>query len=135
MIILPEENLHPHHAILIEMEEKRKKARLEQERKYKEANDKLNKAFYRHQPVYSQFDDIVSPSSNVAIDTMGTFINEVHNPSFQEIMEEEVKKKSHCNVPSYSSNTSSSTDYSSSYSHSSSSSCDSSSCSSSSSCD
>lgn len=134
MIILPEENLHPHHAILIEMEEKRKKARLEQERKYKEANDKLNRAFYRHQPVYSQFDEIVSPSSSVAIDTMNTFINEVHNPFFQAIMEEEVKK-SHCNVPSYSSSTSSSTDYSSSYSDSSNSSCDSSSCSSSSSCD
>lgn len=134
MIILPEENLHPHHAMLIEMEEKRKKARLEQERKYKEANDKLNKAFYRHQPMYSQFDDIVSPSSNVAIDTMNTFINEVHNPSYQVIMEEEIKK-SHCNVPSYSSSTSSSTDYSSSYSDTSSSSCDSSSCSSSSSCD
>ena len=135
MIILPEENLHPHHAMLIETEEKRKKARLEQERKYKEANVKLNKAFYRHQPVYSQFDEIVSPSSDVALKMMDTFINEVHNPSFQVIMEEEIKKKSHCNVPSYSSNTSSSTDYSSSYSDSSNSSCDSNSCSSSSSCD
>ena len=134
MIILPKENLHPHHAMLIEMEEKRKKARLEQERKYKEANDKLSRAFYHHQPVYSQFDEIVSPSSDVALKMMGTFINEVHNPSFQAIMEEEIKK-SHCNVPSYSSNTSSSTDYSSSYSDSSNSSCDSSSCSSSSSCD
>ena len=132
MIILPEENLHPHHAMLIEMEEKRKKARQEQERKYKEANDKLNQAFYRHQPMYSQFDDIVPPSSNVVIDTMNTFINEVHNPSYQDIVKEEIKKKSHCNVPSYSS---SSTDYSSSYSDSSNSSCDSSSCSSSSSCD
>ena len=135
MIILPEENLHPQHALLIEMEEKRKKARQEQERKYKEANDKLNQAFYRHQPMYSQFDGIVSPSLDVAIETMNTFINEVHKPSFQAIMEEEIKKKSHCDVPSYSSNTSSSTDYSSSYSDSSSSSCDSGSCSSSSSCD
>ena len=121
--------------MIILSEEKRKKARLEQERKYKEANDKLNKAFCRHQPVYSQFDEIVSPSPDVALKMMNTFINEVHNPSFQAIMEEEIKKKSHCNVPSYSSSTSSNTDYSSSYSDSSNSSCDSSGCFSSSSCD
>lgn len=81
-----------------------------------------------------QFDDIVSPPSNVATDTMNTFINEVHNPFFQTIIEEDYKK-SHCNVPSYSTSTSNSTDYSSSYSDSSSSSCDSSSSSSSSSYD
>lgn len=134
MIIFPKENLHPYHSSLIEMEEKRKKTRQEQERKYKEANDKLNQAFYRHQIMYSQFDDTVSPPSNVAIDAMNTFINEVHNPFFQTIIEEDYKK-SHCNVPSYSTSTSNSTDYSSSYSDSSSSSCDSSSSSSSSSYD
>lgn len=134
MIIFPKENLHPYHSSLIEMEEKRKKARQEQERKYKEANDKLNQAFYRHQPTYCQHTHITSPTSAVALETMNTFINEVHNPFFQTIIEEEYKK-SHCNVPSYSTSTSNNTDYSSSYSDSSSSSCDSSSSSSSSSYD
>lgn len=135
MTTLPEGILHPQYATLIEAEEKRKKAREEQERKYREANEKLNQAFYRHQPMYSQFYNIATPSSNVAIEVMDTFINEVHQPSFNSILEEEYIKKSLCDVPSYSPSSSSSTNHSSSYSDSSSSSCDSSSSSSSSSYD